>query len=64
MKTECLYALAIALLSTEVFSQDTFVNRIFENDFGTPVFNPALNQFGIQWCRSINCASGEIITVG
>jgi hypothetical protein len=64
MKTKCLCALAIALLSTKVFSQETFVNRIFEDDFGNPVFNPVLNQFGIQWSRSINCASGEIITVG
>ena len=56
--------LAIVLCSLNSFSQDFSVNRIYQDGSGSPVFNPILNQFGIQWSRSIECPGGEIITVG
>jgi len=41
-----------------------FVNRVYQEVSGNPVFNPVLNPFGINWSKSITNANNELITVG
>ncbi len=65
MKTKIIWRVAaIVLFSLNSFSQEFYVNRIYQDASGSPVFNPILNQFGIQWSHTIKGASGHIITVG
>lgn len=45
-------------------AQGTFVNRSFQNTSGSPVFNPILNNFGIQWSKSITTSARHLLTVG
>ncbi len=46
------------------FAQEFSVNRIYQDVSGNPVFNPILNQFGIQWSQTIKGSGGYLITVG
>jgi hypothetical protein len=64
MKKNLFSALATIILGINISAQETFVNRMFQDSYGNPVFNPILNPFGIQWSRSIEAANGDIITVG
>lgn len=55
--------LSITLLSSSSFSQQIHVNREWRDNYGDPVFNPALQPYGGDWTKSIIAANNEIITV-
>src|SRR5215207_8212315 len=57
-------AYLLLISSLDAWSQEVFVNRDFQSASGSPVFNPILNPFGIQWSKSITNGAGELITVG
>lgn len=60
-----IYVLATMLLSTKLFPQaETFVNRVYQNVTGSPLFNPVLNPLGVQWSKTIASTSGGLIMVG
>ena len=58
------WLVTLTVLSAKVLAQGVFVNRVYEDNYGNPVFNPILNPFGIQWSQSIANSNGDIITVG
>jgi len=62
-KLNLIFCLSIVLLSSQVKSQ-IFVNRVYQEVSGNPVFNPVLNPFGINWSKSITNANNELITIG
>jgi hypothetical protein len=41
-----------------------YVNREWQDSTGNPVFNPILNQFGVQWSNSFTNGVSQLITVG
>lgn len=55
--------LFIYVITGKTNAQGTSVNQSFEDASGSPVFNPILNNFGIQWSKSITTSSGNLITV-
>lgn len=64
IKKMVLCVLTIVVLNTFTYSQDIFVNRVFQSATGSPLFNPILNPLGVQWSSSIRSTSGGIIMVG
>jgi hypothetical protein len=66
MKTKSLFrcVLAIMVIGTKSVAQDIFANKDFQDASGSPLFNPILNQFGIEWSSSLHLTSGDLLTVG
>lgn len=62
MTKKILCIIAIALISN--VSAQVYVNKVYQERTGNPVFNPILNSFGIQWSKSITNSVNELITVG
>ncbi len=63
-KKTLLTLIVVSALVSFSYAQNVYVNKMYQDTFGQPVFNPILNQFGMQWSNSILSMSGEIITVG
>lgn len=53
----------LAVLLTGLLNAQVLVNREWKATSGSPVFNPILNAFGVQWSNSIKVGSG-LVTVG
>ncbi len=64
-KKQLFCLLAIVVITAKSFSQgDIFVNRVFQESSGSPLFNPILNSFGVQWSNSVRCSTGGIVNIG
>lgn len=57
--------LAIVAISLQSVAQvgATYINRVYQDAFGQPVYNPILNPFGAQWSKSIVNSLGQHISV-
>ena len=60
------FVLTIVVITTKLNAQggSTFINRVYQDESGSPTFNPILNPLGLQWSKSIICANGDLMTVG
>lgn len=58
------YTLILITVKFNSFGQGTFINRVFQESSGSPLFNPILNVFGVQWSNSIKGIAGGLISVG
>lgn len=56
--------LTMIALIIKLNAQSIFVNRVYQNASGSPVFNPILNPFGVQWSKSVRSSAGGLIMVG
>ena len=59
-----LLSIIVALFSVDVSCQGLFVNQVFQNESGSPLFNPVLNPLGVQWSKSVHSVTGGLIMVG
>lgn len=51
-------------LFSQTNAQQVFVNRVFQEKTGNPVFNPLLINLGLNHSKSITNANSDLITVG
>jgi len=64
MKKTIFIFFTLIMFSNFLRGQDIFVNRVYQTITGSPLFNPVLNPFGVQWSKTIKGATGGLIMVG